>query len=250
MNVPDDIKQWRKARRAELLARRLAVAPAQRRQWNDAITQWLLAGFPLLQWMVVGSYWPFQGEFDPRYALRRWRESGARAALPEVTQKGMPLQFRAWWPGVPMISGVFGLPVPQATALLRPQALLIPPLGFDAHGYRLGYGGGYFDRTLAALDPQPLKIGVAFELSRMETIHPQPHDVPMDFIVTEAGIHRVSETGLARIDDPRAAAEHAGRIILERERASTPAAASADEPGQYASPACYAHELDPAYRDG
>jgi 5,10-methenyltetrahydrofolate synthetase len=86
------------------------------------------------------------------------------------------------------------------TQAVTPGALLIPPIGFDAQGYRLGYGGGYFDRTLASLDPQPLKIGVAFELSRIETIRPQPHDIPMDFIVTEAGIHRVGPGGLQRVE--------------------------------------------------
>jgi 5,10-methenyltetrahydrofolate synthetase len=91
--------------------------------------------------------------------------------------------------------------VPEGTEVLAPQALLIPPLGFDARGYRLGYGGGYLDRTLAALPEQPLKIGVAFELSRMATIRPQGHDIAMDFIVTELGLYRVTPHGLARVDD-------------------------------------------------
>ncbi|MEP6656424.1 MAG: 5-formyltetrahydrofolate cyclo-ligase [Betaproteobacteria bacterium] len=216
MEVPDDIGQWRKVQRAELLARRQAVTKAQHRQWNASITQLLTEGFPILQGMAVSFYWPFQGEFDPRFAIRRLRTRGATAALPVVVQKKTPLQFREWWPGVPVTKGVFNLPVPDGTAVVRPQAVLVPPVGFDAEGYRLGYGGGYFDRTLAVMTPQPLKIGVAFELSRIATIHPQPHDVPMDFIVTEAGIHHVDKNALEGIDDPREASALAGRIIRER----------------------------------
>ena len=140
-----------------------------------------------------------------------------------------------------MTKGVFDLPVPDGTEVVRPEVLLIPPVGFDAQGYRLGYGGGYFDRTLAALSPQPLKIAVGFELSRIATIHPQPHDVPMDFVVTEAGIHAAGSGTLVRIDDPRDAAEEAARIVLEREAGS---AVDDEDEGEYASPACYAHELE------
>lgn len=86
--------------------------------------------------------------------------------------------------------GVFDLPVPIEGEVVVPDAVLVPPVGFDRLGYRLGYGGGYFDRTLAALSPRPIAIALAREVSRIETIHPQPHDVPMDFIVTETGIHK------------------------------------------------------------
>jgi 5-formyltetrahydrofolate cyclo-ligase len=213
-----DLKAWRKAQRAELLARRNAVPEAQRRQWNAQLTQLLSEAFPAPSWMTVGFYWPFQGEFDPRFVIRRLRRFGARAALPEVVRKGEPLQFREWWPGAPMASGVYDLPVPQGTELLVPQALLIPPIGFDAQGYRLGYGGGFFDRTLAALQPRPLAIGVGFEISRIASIRPQPHDIPMDFIVTEAGVHYVGKDGLQAIGDPARALGLADAIVRERAR--------------------------------
>src|SRR5262245_60469899 len=240
MTTWDDIKQWRKAQRAELVARRQAAGEDDRRRWSQDITQSLVAGFPLLQWMTVGFYWPIQGEFDPRFAVRELRRHGAKAALPVVVQKGAPLEFREWWPGVTVTQGVFGLPVPEGSSIVRPQAALIPPVGFDPQGYRLGYGGGYFDRTLASLSPQPLKIAVAFELSRIATIWPQAHDIPMDFVITEAGIHRAGTGGLERIDDPRDAAEAAAGIMLERE-AGGAADGSARE---YASPACYAHDFE------
>jgi 5,10-methenyltetrahydrofolate synthetase len=227
----DDIKQWRKKQRGELLARRAAVPREQHQAWTAAITAQLTAGFPMLRQLIVSFYWPFQGEFDPRFAIRRFREGGAVAALPVVVEKRAPLQFREWWPGVPTSKGVFDLPVPEGTRVVSPQALLIPPVGFDAQGFRLGYGGGYFDRTLAAMTPQPLKIGVAFELSRMETIRPQIHDIPLDFIVTEAGIHPVSRDGLYRVAAAEAAVLSA-RLLASRNPASG-----------YASPPCYGSEF-------
>jgi len=191
-----EVQHWRDARRAELLATRNAVPTPQRRQWNQLVTQQLATCFPMLQGMVVGGYWPFRGEFDPRFLMRQMRDGGSRLALPVVVRKNTPLQFREWWPGAPTVKAALGLPVPTGTEVLVPQVLLIPPVGFDEHGYRLGYGGGYFDRTLAAMHPQPLKIGVGFEISRLPTIHPQAHDVAMDFIVTEAGVFSVGEAGL------------------------------------------------------
>lgn len=230
--MPDDIKSWRKARRNELLARRSAVPREQHQAWTETITDLLLRGFPMLGGMTVSLYWPYQGEFDPRFAVRRFREAGAVAALPVVVEKKAPLQFREWWPGVATAPGVFDLPVPQGTRIVVPQALLIPPVGFDSRGYRLGYGGGYFDRTLAAITPQPLKIGVAFELSRMETIHPQPYDIPLDFIVTEAGVHHVAPQGLRRLAVPEEAVALVAALLAARH----PAAESS-------SPPCYGSQF-------
>ncbi len=240
MTVPEDIRQWRKTQRAELLARRRSISRAQHREWTETMTQLLVTGFPLLQRMTISFYWPFQGEFDPRFAIHQFRKGGAIAALPEVTQKAAPLRFRQWWPGIAVTPGVFDLPVPDGP-VVTPGALLIPPVGFDAQGYRLGYGGGYFDRTLAAMPVPPLKIGVAFELSRIATIHPQAHDIAMDFMVTEAGIHRVGKTGLERLDPSQAAECSAAMTHARSEMA---ARRNDDAPGQYASPPCYAAEFD------
>lgn len=253
MTLPDRVKQWRKARREEILSRRVSVTTEERRVWNEAITAALLEGFPLLQQAVVGFYWPFKGEFDPRFAIHGWRRGGARAALPVVVQKGAPLQFREWWPGVGTSTGVFGLPVPEGTDLVTPQALLIPPIGFDLGGYRLGYGGGYFDRTLAALTPQPLKIGVAYELSRMASIQPQPHDIPMDFIVTENGIHLVGPAGLELAGDRTQLAALVNAIAAERNwnsssgrpPASAPDGSDVRFPAQSSFSRCYARAVEP-----
>jgi len=198
--LPEDLAAWRRVRRAAMLAQREALPLARYRELNATITQLLLQAFPHLAGLGVGFCWPYKREFDPRFAVHELRLRGSRVALPVVLKKATPLRFYEWWPGAPVAPGVFGLPIPQATEELRPQALLIPPVGFDDAGFRLGYGGGFFDRTLAAADPVPLKIGVGFELSRMPTIYPQPHDIPMDFVVTEAGVHRVADGALQRID--------------------------------------------------
>jgi 5-formyltetrahydrofolate cyclo-ligase len=80
--------------------------------------------------------------------------------------------------------------VPADSPVLTPDLLLVPLVGFDPAGYRLGYGGGYYDRTLAAIQPRPLAIGIGFEQQALATIHPQPHDIPMDYIVTESRVAR------------------------------------------------------------
>lgn len=217
MTVPDDIKAWRKAQRAALLAQREAVPLDQRREWNERVTSLLIDGFgAALERCAVGFCWPFKGEVDARFFIRHLRQRGATAALPAVVEKKGPLQFREWWPGVEMEAGVFDLPVPKATRVLLPDALLIPPVGFGPRGYRLGYGGGYFDRTLGAMAPQPIKIAVAFEVSRMPTIYPQPHDVPMDFIVTERGIHRVIDEALVLIDAPNDVSAQVAQLMRQR----------------------------------
>ena len=190
MDQPADLKTWRRTLRAGLIARRAAVPAAEHRAWSAAITQSLVEGFPLLGSMSIGFYWPMQGEFDPRFAIRRFRDGGAVAALPVVVQKQAPLQFREWWPGVATGKGVFDLPVPEGTRVVLPQAVLMPPVGFDARGYRLGYGGGYFDRTLATLSPRPLAVGVGFEINRVASIRPEAHDQRLDWIITENGAFR------------------------------------------------------------
>jgi 5,10-methenyltetrahydrofolate synthetase len=199
MPLPPEVSSRRKAERAQLIALRLAAPAADHARWSAQIEAQLRAGFGALERMTVGFCWPFQGEFDARPFVTHLRRRGARTVLPAVVAKGEPLEFREWWPGVNMINGVYGLPVPDATSVLTPDALLIPALGIGSHGDRLGYGGGYFDRTLAALHPKPLAVGLAFELSRIETILPQPHDVFMDFVVTEAAIEAATAQGLERL---------------------------------------------------
>ena len=235
------VSAWRKQQRAALIARRTALPAAQRREWSAAISACVQSCFPRLAQMTIGFCWPYQGEFDARFAIRYFRERGATAALPAVVDKASPLQFRKWWPGAPMTRGVYDIPVPDGTGLVVPDAAIVPMNGFDERAYRLGYGGGYFDRTLAVTVPRPLAIGVSFEFARLPTIHPQPHDIAMDFVVTEAGVHAVSNARLERIT-PEECREWAQRLCagrgLPRQRAITA--------GGYSSPPCYAGEF-PGY---
>lgn len=194
----DDWREWRKLRRAELVALREAIPETDYQSWNSAITQSLKQGFPELQSMVVGFCWPHRGEYDPRPYMEFLHERGATLAFPEVVSRFEPLRFRKWWPGAPMKTGAYGIPIPENRVFVEINAVVIPMIGFDKLGFRLGYGGGFFDRTLAVTSPRPLAIGVAFEILAVDNVYPQSHDIPMDFVVTEAGIYRTMETGLER----------------------------------------------------
>ena len=187
---PAEVKGWRRGERQRLLALRTGTAPTVRREWGGAIEERLRAVLTERPGITLGVYWPFQAEFDPRPLIHWLVGAGSAAALPAVVDKKGPLEYRAWRPGDPLVDGVWNIPVPERRDLVVPQAVLAPLVGFDRDCYRLGYGGGYFDRTLAALTPRPLAIGVGFEASLIETIHPQPHDIPMDLIVTEACLRR------------------------------------------------------------
>lgn len=208
-------QEWRKEQRAKLMALRETIAESNHRCWSSAITESLKQGFPMLQSQVVGFCWPHRGEYDPRPFMKFVQERGATLALPEVVNRHEPLRFRKWWLEAPMKVGAYNIPVPDNTDLVTIDAVVIPMIGFDKLGFRLGYGSGYFDRTLVAINPRPLAIGVAFEILRLDNLHPQPHDIPMDFIVTEGGIHRVTATGLERISAEACAA-------LVEDQASSP----------------------------
>ena len=212
MTAEHDWQAWRRGKRRELIAGRRALAPSDRAARNTAIDSLLEAGFAAVGGHTVAFCWPFAAEPEPRFAVRRWRAAGSVAALPEVVGRRQPLAFRAWWPGAPMTAGVYDIPVPHGTELVTPAVAVVPVNGFDAAGYRLGYGGGYFDRTLAALPVRPLCIGLGYEIARLATIHPQPHDVPFDFMVTEAGIAVRRDGGLRALDPSAAAAEVARRL--------------------------------------
>ncbi|HZK89936.1 MAG TPA: 5-formyltetrahydrofolate cyclo-ligase [Stellaceae bacterium] len=186
---PVEVKAWRRAERERLLAERMALSPAVRREWGERITtslQQILAGRP----GVLGVYWPFRAEFDPRPLIDMLAAAGRSVALPVVVDRKGPLEYRCWAPGEPLAAGVWDIPIPEKREIVAPSMVLAPVVGFDRDGYRLGYGGGYFDRTLAALQPRPLAIGVGFAFQAIETIHPQSFDIAMDMVVTEAGIRR------------------------------------------------------------
>jgi 5-formyltetrahydrofolate cyclo-ligase len=227
----NEIRRWRRQRRDELIGRRERLPQRERRDLQARIIDLLEGHFPELRGGLIGFYWPIRGEIGLHALIRRLVEQGAGVALPAVVQKGAPLEFRAWRPGARLERGFWNIPVPAERRLVRPTVLLVPLVGFDAQGYRLGYGGGYYDRTLAAMAPRPRAIGIGYELGRLETIHPQPHDIPMDAIVTEAGV----------LEAPARGAGTRGRVALadwDEDPNST---------GSFASPPCFMHELGPAY---
>lgn len=182
----EEIRLWRKAKRAVLIERRVAMPAAVRSAHGEAITAALLETLPSGPGTLLGFYWPFKGEYDPRPLARCLHARGVRLALPVVVAKAEPLVFREWWPGAAMTHGIWNIPVPAEGGPVSPDVLLVPLVGFDSLRFRLGYGGGYYDRTLAAMPARPRTVGVGFELSRMATIYPQRHDIPMDRIVTES----------------------------------------------------------------
>jgi 5,10-methenyltetrahydrofolate synthetase len=187
----------RDALRSALIERRLALSASDYVRLSAAICGHLQASFPQLAEMRVAFCWPVRKEPDLLPLLSAWRanaQAGFSALLPVVIQPDAPLAFRAWTAQTALEKDRYGIPTPAGGDFVVPEALLLPLNAFDAAGYRLGYGGGYFDRTLAALrkqGPPPLAIGVGFELARVDSIHPGAHDQPLDAVLTEAGVFRV-----------------------------------------------------------
>ena len=178
-----EVRRWRKATRERLIAERLAIPAAERARLAGVIAQELdtLIGDP--SGRVLGLYWPFRGEPDLRPWLATLDNRGATPALPVVIRKAAPLLFRPYRPGDRLERGVWNIPIPSVDKTVIPDIIISPLVGFDASSYRLGYGGGFYDRTIAVLPKRPLLIGVGYAVGKVPTIYPQPHDIPMDHIV-------------------------------------------------------------------
>jgi len=191
---PPDLAAWRTAQRRTLIDQRAAVAKETLESWRQRMDSHIERVFPLLAGngseKTIAICWPHRNEYDARPLTARWRTAGATIAMPVVVARHAPLIFRAWTEDTEMAQDKQGISYPAAGASIRPDVILLPVVGFDAQGYRLGYGGGYFDRTLAQLNPRPLVIGTAYEISRITSVQPQAHDIPMDWVVTEAGAYR------------------------------------------------------------
>lgn len=183
--TPLEIKTWRHQQREQLIGSRIAVGGYQRKIWQQEILLKLHDVLKDMEPGIIAFYWPFKGEIDCRELISDMLQQGWLAALPAVTKLNYPLEFRQWTPETPLISGVWKIPVPQSRTIVMPDVMLIPLVGFDENQYRLGYGGGYYDRTVIDLKPSPIKIGIGFEQARLETIYPQSHDIAMDIILTE-----------------------------------------------------------------
>ena len=187
-DMPAAVRAWRRETRAALLARRLAQPHEERGHARDRICEILRRELAERPGGCIGFYWPIRAEINLRGVVAEAVAAGASAGLPVVVERNRPVEFWAWTPETTMVAGFWDIPVPDRREPVRPDIVLVPLVGFDAAGYRLGYGGGYYDRTLAAMTPRPLAIGVGYELGRLESIRPQAHDIPMDAVVTEAGM--------------------------------------------------------------
>ena len=183
-----NVSRWRKAERLRLTNLRKAVSLQQRRQSSQLIIRQLDAYVTAEPETIISFYWPIKGEPNLLAGMKRLFHGGSRIALPVVESTNAPMVFREWTPDAHMQAGICNIPVPAEGQLLVPTLVIAPVVGFDAANYRLGNGGGYFDRTLAELISEkrrPTVIGVAYECLQIPTIFPQPHDIPMDVIITE-----------------------------------------------------------------
>ncbi|MDA1117507.1 MAG: 5-formyltetrahydrofolate cyclo-ligase [Proteobacteria bacterium] len=215
---PDELKAWRKTERERLIAARMALDERAVDAARRAIDSHLERGFPGLRGATVAFCWPIRNEYDARHLARTLRAAGALTALPVVVAPKTPLVFREWHPGVTLARGPLDIPYPVGSRALEPRAVLLPMNGWDAQGFRLGYGGGFFDRTLASLERKPQLIGVSYELARMPSIHPQPWDIPMDYVVTERGVYRRDAQELVFLGAPGPTSELASPVCSADER--------------------------------
>ncbi|MDA0274913.1 MAG: 5-formyltetrahydrofolate cyclo-ligase [Proteobacteria bacterium] len=197
-----ELIEWRKTERRRLVAARESLDAETLERLRHTIDAVLERSFPELAAATLAFCWPIRGEYDARHLARTLRGRGALTALPVVVAPGQPLVFREWHPGVELAMGALDIPYPKVSAEVMPSAVLLPMNGWDQAGFRLGYGGGFFDRTLSALAKRPAIIGVGYELGRMDTIHPQPWDIPVDWLATERGVYRRDPDGLVFLGGP------------------------------------------------
>jgi len=184
---PVDLARWRRGERERLIALRMALPAEVRSAVAEGIARELDRTVARAGGGIVSVYWPIRGEPDLRPWMREASAQGLRIALPVAVALNQPLKFRVWLPGARMSHGLLKIPYPADGAEVQPTTVLAPLVGFDAGCFRLGYGGGFFDRTLAGFEHKPLAIGVGYAQTRLPTIFPQTHDIPMDRILLGSG---------------------------------------------------------------
>lgn len=189
-----DSSEQKKALRRRLVEARLTLPDrVQRADLLQRVMRIWLVGRKDL---VIGAYWPIKGEFDPLPALHRWKEDGELLEQPEPRRIGLPvvdklhgtLKFHAWYPGCPMEEDAYGIPKPKDTEVIVPTLLFVPCVGYGPGGVRLGYGGGFYDRTLARLAPRPFTVGLGYAHGFVPDLLPEPHDQPLDAILNDNGV--------------------------------------------------------------
>ncbi|MFO1291845.1 MAG: 5-formyltetrahydrofolate cyclo-ligase [Rubrivivax sp.] len=178
----------KKALRRQLQAERMNLVDRHQRsmQLQEVLRVWLVGR----RERTIGAYWPIKGEFDALPALYRWSEADPRRriGLPLIDRQTKQLRFRVWYPGCEMEEDAYGIPKPKGTEAFHPELLLVPCVGYGPRGLRLGYGGGFYDRTLAALVPRPATVGVAYAHGFVPWLAAEAHDVPLDALLTDEGL--------------------------------------------------------------
>ncbi|MCP5386773.1 MAG: 5-formyltetrahydrofolate cyclo-ligase [Novosphingobium sp.] len=180
---------WRKLERERLIGERLKLKEVQREAMDARIAERIEACIDGTQGLVISAYWPFRNEPDLKPLLKCFAREGARTALPVVVAKHQPLAFREWKSGDKLARGVWNIPYPAEGAEVVPDIVIAPVVGFDRHCFRLGYGGGFFDRTLAAQPKMPLRIGVGYGFQLLPAFDRHIHDIPMDMVVTPEAVY-------------------------------------------------------------
>ncbi len=187
--LPIEPSRDKRVLRKQLQAERQALVDRHQRaaHLQEVLRVWLVARGE----KTIGAYWPIKGEFDALPALYRWNEADSerRIGLPVINRESKQLRFHVWYPGCPMEDDAFGIPKPKDTEPFEPQLLLVPCVGYGPRGLRLGYGGGFYDRTLAALQPPPVTVGVGYANGFVPWLDAEPHDVPLDAMLTDEGVH-------------------------------------------------------------
>ena len=213
---PNDKSGDKTAKRKALIEERLNLPDRLQRadQLQSVLRIWLFGRSDV----IIGAYWPIKGEFDPLPALYRWQEdailnesshsesnlpqepraqlatesiagrSPRKIGLPVVNKVHKTLTFHAWYPGCPMEEDAYGIPKPKDTEVIVPTLLFVPCVGYGPGGYRLGYGGGFYDRTLATLQPRPVTVGLGYTNGWLPDFEPQAHDIPLDALLNDNGV--------------------------------------------------------------
>ena len=183
-----DLVEIKKQARAQATT----IRKAAHEEWSGcaplALASYAFPVAPTIAHKIVSGFFPYQSEIDTRPLLGKLAGDGWTTCLPIVIAKDQPLQFRRWLPGEPTIAGVWGIPrPPDSSPELDPDVLIIPMLAFDRKGYRLGYGGGFYDRTLEKLRAfkKVIAIGVAYSAQELPDVPHGSHDQPLDFVLTE-----------------------------------------------------------------
>ncbi len=188
---PHDPSADRTALRQKLIAARESLPDRLERavELQSVLRAWLVGH----RVSTIGAYWPIKGEFDALPALFRWTEGADEAeeriiGLPVVDKATESLGFHMWFPGCPMEPDAYDIPKPKGTPVFRPELLLLPCLGYGPGGVRMGYGGGFYRRTLASLSPRPLTVGVGYSIGFQPMLRPGPQDMLLDAMLTEDGV--------------------------------------------------------------